>query len=67
MNQFRKSEIRDNSIIIIIAVFLFSLIYAVLRYNVFKGVPWIDFPTYVFNKVLSLSALILFVLNHFAF
>lgn len=26
---------------------------------------WIDFPTYVFNKVLSLSALILFVLNHF--
>lgn len=38
-----------------------SAIYATLRYNVFKGVPWIDWPVYVLNKVFALSALLLLV------
>lgn len=36
--------------------------YATLRYNVFKGVPWSDWPVYVVNKVLALSSLLLLLL-----
>lgn len=35
--------------------------YATLRYNVFKGVAWEEWPVYVVNKVFALSALILLV------
>ena len=43
----------------ILAIWLGSAMYATLRYNVFKGVPWGDWPTYVLNKTLALSALLL--------
>jgi DMSO/TMAO reductase YedYZ heme-binding membrane subunit len=33
--------------------------YAALRYNVFAGVPWRDFPLFVSNKGLSLASVIL--------
>lgn len=33
--------------------------YAVVRYNVFKGVEWIHLPLYIVNKATSLSAVIL--------
>jgi hypothetical protein len=36
-----------------------SLAYATVRYNVFKGVPWSDWPVYVVNKALALSSLLL--------
>jgi hypothetical protein len=36
-----------------------SLVYATVRYNVFKGVPWSDWPVYVVNKALALSSLLL--------
>lgn len=35
--------------------------YATLRYNVFKGVPWVQWPVYVVNKSLGLTALGLLV------
>ncbi len=35
--------------------------YAVIRYNVLKGVPWAALPVYVLNKSLSWSAVVLFV------
>ena len=38
-----------------------SVSYATLRYNVFKGVPWTDWPVYILNKALALSALFLLV------
>jgi len=41
---------------------LASLAYATLRYNVFKGVPWSDWPVFVLNKALALSSLLLLVL-----
>ena len=48
---------RDSRIVAVtVAV---SGIYATLRYNVFKRVPWSDWPHYVGNKILALSALIL--------
>ena len=43
----------------------FSTLYATLRYNVFKGVPWSDWPHFVGNKALALSALILIALAVF--
>lgn len=39
-----------------------SLIYATLRYNVFKGVAWDEWPTYVVNKAAALAALVLIVM-----
>jgi hypothetical protein len=40
-----------------------SVIYATVRYNIFKGVPWSDWPTYTLNKAIALSALLLLVLS----
>jgi hypothetical protein len=38
-----------------------ALGYATLRYNVFKGVPWADWPSYTVNKALAVAALLLVV------
>jgi len=46
---------------IIIFVILFSTIYAILRYHVFKGVEWSHFPLYIMNKILAFSGFILLV------
>jgi hypothetical protein len=40
-----------------------SVVYATARYNIFKGVPWNDWPTYTLNKALGLSALLLLVFS----
>lgn len=39
--------------------------YAVLRYNVFKGVEWAHLPLYVANKALALSAVVLVAASYF--
>lgn len=36
-----------------------ALGYATLRYNVFKGTPWADWPAYTVNKGLAVAALLL--------
>jgi hypothetical protein len=41
------------------AITLCSLAYATVRYNVFKGVLWSDWPVYVVNKAVALSSLLL--------
>ena len=48
---------------IIIAVFLFSLAYSVLRYHVLGDVGSKDFALYVFNKCLALTGFILLTIN----
>jgi hypothetical protein len=40
-----------------------SAIYATARYNIFKGVPWSDWPTYTLNKAFALAALVLLVFS----
>jgi hypothetical protein len=40
-----------------------STVYATARYNVFKGVPWDDWPTYTLNKAFALSSLGLIVFS----
>jgi hypothetical protein len=36
--------------------------YATIRYNVFKGVPWGDWPVYILNKVFGLASLSLLLI-----
>ena len=43
---------------VLIAI-LGAAMYATLRYNVFGGVAWSDWPVYVLNKILALSSLLL--------
>ncbi len=45
-------------------VLLFFLIYATLRYNVFKGVYAIHFPLYIVNKVVSVSGILFLALSY---
>ena len=40
-----------------------TALYATLRYNVFKGVAWSEWPVYVLNKVFALSALLLLMIS----
>lgn len=42
---------------------LLSLAYAVVRYHGFGGVPWTDFPMFILNKAISLTAFLLLTLN----
>ena len=44
-------------------IFLFSLIYAILRYHLFKGISWVQFPIYILNKAFALSAFLLFAVS----
>ncbi|NOR14381.1 MAG: hypothetical protein GQ544_01620 [Candidatus Aminicenantes bacterium] len=54
------SDNNKNSAGWIIAVtLLFSLGYAVLRYHIAGPVPWKDFPFFILNKAISLSAFLL--------
>jgi DMSO/TMAO reductase YedYZ heme-binding membrane subunit len=48
---------------IIVSVLLFGLAYAVVRYHVAGSVPWKDFPFFILNKGISLSAFILLTCN----
>ena len=43
------------------AILVFSLIYAIVRYHLFKGLEWVHFPLYTLNKVLSFGGLTMLV------
>ncbi|MEI7728975.1 MAG: hypothetical protein WCO56_05365 [Verrucomicrobiota bacterium] len=45
-----------------LTVLITTALYATLRYNIFKGVAWSEWPVYVLNKVFALSALLLLML-----
>lgn len=44
-----------------VGLFGVALLYATLRYNVVKRVPWVDWPAYTVNKALAVGALLIFV------
>ena len=46
-------------------VFCAATAYTTLRYSVFKGVAWADWPSYVLNKSLALAALTLVMIEVF--
>jgi len=48
---------------IITIVLIFGLAYAIVRYHIAGPVPWKDFPFFILNKGISLSAFLLLTLN----
>ena len=54
---------RNSASTIILAVLLFSVGYAIVRYHIFGPVHWKDFPFFILNKGISLSAFILLTFN----
>jgi len=48
---------------IITITLIFGLAYAIVRYHIVGPVPWKDFPFFILNKGISLSAFILLTLN----
>lgn len=41
-----------------------SFAYAIVRYHLYKGVPWSELPLYISNKALALSAIVLIALSY---
>jgi hypothetical protein len=59
-----NETVKPNSAGPLIAIVLiFGLAYAVLRYHIVGPVPWTDFPFFILNKGISLSAFILLAFN----
>lgn len=54
---------RNSAGSIIAVTCLLSLLYAILRYHIMGPVPWKDFPFFILNKGISLSAFILLTFN----
>ncbi len=50
----------------VIILFLLSLLYSILRYNIFKGIAWSQLPLFIVNKAVSLSAVLLMATSLFA-
>lgn len=59
-----NNDVRKNSAASIITIVLiFGLVYAITRYHLVGPVPWKDFPMFILNKGISLSAFILLACN----
>ncbi len=59
-----SNDAKKNSAASIITIALiFGLAYAVVRYHIVGPVPWKDFPFFILNKGISLSAFVLLTLN----
>jgi hypothetical protein len=59
-----NKQVKANSAgAIILIVLVFGLAYAMLRYHIVGPVPWKDFPFFILNKGVSLSAFILLTCN----
>ena len=59
-----NNDVKKNSAAAIITIVLvFGVAYAIVRYHVAGPVPWKDFPFFILNKGISLSAFILLALN----
>jgi len=56
-------KFQSRNINVIVSSFLISLVYAILRYNIFKEVPWTDLPIYILNKAVALTIIILIFYN----
>ncbi len=54
---------KNSAASIITIVMVFGLAYAIVRYHIVGPVPWKDFPLFILNKGISLSAFILLACN----
>jgi DMSO/TMAO reductase YedYZ heme-binding membrane subunit len=48
---------------IIFSTFILSLVYVVLRYHIFGGVEWREFPLFILNKAMALAGFLLVTYN----
>ena len=48
----------------LVATLAVSMTYAVIRYNIFKGVEWIHVPLYITNKAFALTAVVLIACSY---
>ena len=54
-----SDDVKTNSAgTLISAALIFGVAYAVVRYHVAGPVPWKDFPFFILNKGISLSAFV---------
>jgi DMSO/TMAO reductase YedYZ heme-binding membrane subunit len=58
-----SNDKKNSAAAIITIVLIFGLAYAITRYHLVGPVPWKDFPMFILNKGISLSAFILLALN----
>ena len=56
-------EHKSSAKMIIFVTLFLSLIYVVLRYHIFGGVSWEEFPLFILNKGLSLAGFLLITYN----
>ena len=58
------NDVKKNSAASIITIIIvFGLAYAITRYHLVGPVPWKDFPMFILNKGISLSAFIMLTCN----
>ena len=59
------APVRQNSsaVSIVFVTIILGITYAILRYHIVGDVPWKDFPFFILNKGISLSAFVLLALN----
>ena len=55
---------RRHHVFVASVVMAAAFLYAIVRYHIFKGVPWDQFPLYISNKAIALSAVILIVISY---
>jgi DMSO/TMAO reductase YedYZ heme-binding membrane subunit len=58
-----SSENRNSAVSLISWVIAFGIGYSILRYHIAGPVPWKEFPFFILNKGICLSAFILLTLN----
>lgn len=56
-------DLSKNFYLKIFITFVISLVYAIVRYNIFGNVPWEELPLYITNKAISLTAIILLLFS----
>ena len=54
---------KNSAASIITIIMVFGLVYAITRYHLVGPVPWKDFPMFILNKGISLSAFIMLTCN----
>jgi len=64
--QSQKNKIGTSVSTLILITLVFPLFYVILRYHIFGGVAWKDFPLFILNKSMAFSGFI-FISYNFSF
>ena len=50
--------------IVTLLILITTFVYAIVRYNVIKGTPWVDLPLFVTNKTAALASVVFIALSY---